>query len=170
MSSMLLTLVLTVSLKHGIDPYIVLGLIETESRFNSNATGGLGEQGLMQLRPEFFKRKLRSKTLIANTIELQLFGVPINSRMGLYDPALNVMIGVEYLASLKRVCRHREDNTYIVCFNQGPVKGGHIRSPRKNAYYRKVMLAASKFRTKRIFSAGNLSREKFQKRMILASF
>ncbi|MFA7468746.1 MAG: lytic transglycosylase domain-containing protein [Desulfotomaculaceae bacterium] len=84
---------------YGIDPYLLVALIKTESNFNSRAESHKGARGLMQVMPET--------------------AVWASERMGtedfdpdcLYDPETNVKIGTWYLANL---AKEFNDDTILV--------------------------------------------------------
>jgi len=76
--------------RNGLDPYLVLGVIRTESAGQSDAVSRACACGLMQLMPatarEFAARK----------------DIPYSGRDDLFNPDLNVRLGTAYLAYLKR--------------------------------------------------------------------
>lgn len=98
--------------KYGVDPILVLAIIQVESKGNPKATGGLGEIGLMQLRPEFHS------------------GVT-------YEIGNNIRYGVRYLAHIKDRCPNRNDLEWITCYNKGTAK--RLKHPTYNRYYKRVM-------------------------------
>ena len=75
--------------KHHIDPYLALAVINTESRFNKNATSSQEAKGLMQITDSTAK-EVNDKT---NSTE------EINED-SLYNVDVNVEIGCNYLQSL----------------------------------------------------------------------
>ncbi|HSE35903.1 MAG TPA: transglycosylase SLT domain-containing protein [Blastocatellia bacterium] len=74
--------------RYGIDPYIAAGLIRQESVFNPNATSRVGARGLMQVMPA--TGQLVSKRQGGGTI----------SAADLYNPSLNIKLGMNYLAQV----------------------------------------------------------------------
>ena len=74
--------------RYGIDPYIAAGLIRQESVFNPNATSRVGARGLMQVMPA--TGQLVSKRQGNGTI----------AAADLYNPTLNVKLGMNYLAQV----------------------------------------------------------------------
>jgi soluble lytic murein transglycosylase len=74
--------------RYGIDPYIVAGLIRQESVFNPNAISRAGARGLMQVMPA--TGQLISKRQGSGTI----------TAADLYSPALNIKLGMNYLAQV----------------------------------------------------------------------
>ena len=74
--------------RYGIDPYIAAGLIRQESVFNPNAISRVGARGLMQLMPE-------TGQLIAKREDVGRI-----SASDLYNPAINIKLGMNYLAQL----------------------------------------------------------------------
>jgi soluble lytic murein transglycosylase-like protein len=111
----LLMLVYLYSALYNLDPVLVESIIEVESGFQSDRIGALGELGMMQLRPEYFYHKDLAK------------------------PEINLQIGIAYLAEVKEQCKHKEDNTFIVCYNAGVTGGNRIKYPKKQSYYKRVM-------------------------------
>lgn len=74
--------------RYGIDPYLVAGLIRQESVFNPNAISRVGARGLMQVMPA--TGQLISKRQGNGTI----------TAADLYDPTLNIKLGMNYLAQM----------------------------------------------------------------------
>ncbi len=105
-----------VAIKHaranGLDPSLVLAVIEVESNFNPNAVGSThGEIGLMQLHPRFFPGAT-------------------------FSVEENIRLGVEYLARLKRLKAATQGCGWFVSYNTGP--NAEIKYPTRHPYYRKV--------------------------------
>jgi soluble lytic murein transglycosylase-like protein len=67
---------------HGVDPYLVLALIETESNYDSKAVSKKGAVGMMQLMPATASR----------------YGMRFESE--LLDPRKNILWGVHHLKDL----------------------------------------------------------------------
>ena len=74
--------------RYGIDPYIAAGLIRQESVFDPNAISRVGARGLMQVMPA--TGQLVSKRQGAGTI----------TPADLYNPVLNIKLGMNYLAQV----------------------------------------------------------------------
>jgi peptidoglycan lytic transglycosylase len=74
--------------RYGIDPYIAAGLIRQESVFNPNAISRVGARGLMQVMPG--TGQLVSKRQ----------GIGNITAADLYNPALNIKLGMNYLAQV----------------------------------------------------------------------
>ena len=91
----------------GLDPMLVMALIEVESEFRQHATSVVGARGLMQLRPT-------TLTWVA-----QREGVKLSQAELEADPALNVRLGVRYLKYLKELFRGRLDLA-LMAYNAGP--------------------------------------------------
>ncbi len=114
--------------KHDFDPAFILAIIQTESNFNPAAVGGVGEIGLMQIRPE-------TAEWIAKKENIKWKG-----KKSLFDPVQNITIGIAYVAFLRD---HFEGSAgkYLSAYNVGPNKLkriiGNDSLPRK--YSTKVM-------------------------------
>lgn len=93
----------------GLDPMLVLALIEVESEFQQHATSVVGARGLMQLRPTTLAWVAQREGVKLSRAELEA------------DPALNVRLGVRYLKYLKEMFRGRLDFT-LMAYNCGPNK------------------------------------------------
>ena len=112
----LLQCIILYSALNGIDPKLTQAVIKTESNYNQNAVGQLGEIGLMQIRPEHVKV----------------------TRKQLFDPCTNVKVGTEILKRAMDNCKHKEDNTFVNCYNLGIGGGSRLRYPKKWRYYVKI--------------------------------
>lgn len=99
--------ILRESAKFGFDPVFVAAVIKTESRYNPLAIGGVGEIGLMQIRPEtaFWITKK--------------YKISLNHANELKDPVKNVIIGVAYLDYLRGNFPDKAYR-YIAAYNMGP--------------------------------------------------
>jgi len=84
------------SLVNGVDPSLVHGIVKTESRYVVEATGAIGEVGLMQIRPIYWQGPLC-----------------------LYHAETNISKGVQKLANLKRL-EDRLGSNWFVAYNLGP--------------------------------------------------
>lgn len=92
--------------EHGLEPALVLAVIEVESRFDPFAVSHKGALGLMQILPST--------------------GAPIARRLGiawrgpqtLFDPHANVRIGVAYLREL--IDRYANVRAALAAYNWGP--------------------------------------------------
>ena len=74
--------------RFGVDPYIACGLIRQESVFNPNAISRVGARGLMQVMPA--TGQLISKRQGNGAI----------TAADLYNPVLNIKLGMNYLAQM----------------------------------------------------------------------
>lgn len=85
--------------KHNLDPLFIISVIHAESRFNPDATSHKEAKGLMQLRDD-------TAVWCAYTMNYEGF-----SADEIYDPQVNIMIGVWYLDYLL----DRFDGNYTLC-------------------------------------------------------
>lgn len=101
--------ILQESEKYGFDPIFVMAIIKTESHFNPDAVGSVGELGLMQIRPE-------TAEWIAKKNNIRWKG-----KSSLENSVTNVKIGVSYMAFLRD---HFEGTAskYLSAYNVGPGK------------------------------------------------
>lgn len=93
--------------KYKFDPVFVAAVIKTESKYNPHAIGGVGEIGLMQIRPEtafWIARKYK---------------IPFTTANELKDPVKNVAVGVAYLDYLRGAFPSKAYR-YIAAYNMGP--------------------------------------------------
>lgn len=99
--------ILAESKKYGLDPIFVLAIIQTESRWNPDAIGGVGEIGLMQIRPE-------TAEWMANRLKIRWRG-----KQTLHDPSTNVVLGLAYMNYLRSTMGHNAMK-YVSAYNMGP--------------------------------------------------
>ncbi len=94
---------------HGIEPALVLAMIQVESSFRPDAVSPAGAYGLMQIRS-------RTGLACAQRLGIAWHG----EKETLFDPVANVRIGIAYLARL----RDRFDSlpTALAAYNQGPTR------------------------------------------------
>jgi len=109
--------VLFYSFLAGIDPAITNAVIKVESNGNPFALGSKQDSGLMQVRHKF---------------------VPETQKQ-LLQSCTNVMRGVALLKQAKDKCKHKLNNTWLVCYNLGIRGGSRIKHPSSFIYYKKVM-------------------------------
>jgi soluble lytic murein transglycosylase len=99
--------VLSQSIQHGFDPIFVLSVIMTESTFRPSMVGGVGEVGLMQIRPE-----------TAEWLAKKIGYTRYTGRASLFDPVVNIELGTAYFAMLRE--NFDEDGgLYIAAYNMG---------------------------------------------------
>lgn len=120
----------------GYDPLFVLAIIDVESDFDERAVSSANARGLMQIRPAtlgFVAEKESLKLPLADIYR---------------DPALQVRMGVRYLARLEK--RFRNINLALMAYNAGPerlrqsLKEGDIE--RFKGYARAVHRDHARFR------------------------
>ena len=100
--------ILTSATTHGVDPYLVAAVIETESGWDASAQSDRGAQGLMQLMPET-AHDMVYKGLVDGT------AYDVNN---LLDPATNIELGCAYLAYLISYFNGATDHA-IAAYNAG---------------------------------------------------
>jgi len=94
--------------KYNVDPWLVEGLIRQESMYNSSSLSSAGARGLMQIMPK------TGKQLFSQTDPGQSFDKEI-----LFEPDINIRLGVRYLHDLNR--KHKGNGIYIlITYNAGP--------------------------------------------------
>lgn len=123
MNSVILALIISHSAAHGIDPFLAMSVARVESNFKMSKIGRHGEVGIFQLRPKFFKKDLQQLKV-------------------------NISEGIKHLAYAKRYCGHKDDNTWLVCYNAGVEGGTKIKHPKQFSYYKKVMEAYERLKTR----------------------
>jgi soluble lytic murein transglycosylase-like protein len=91
---------------HGIDPNLVIAVIHIESRGNTFALSPVGAMGLMQIMAP------TGEELAAK------LDIPWRGSQTLFDPVLNVRIGIAYLEQLES--RYRSMPIALAAYNWGP--------------------------------------------------
>lgn len=94
------------SLALGIDPYLTLSVIATESSFRQEAISWAGAYGLMQI-----------KLITAEEVAAEL-GIPWKGEQTLFDPVVNITLGLRYLANMKERFGNMSDA--LTAYNYGP--------------------------------------------------
>ena len=89
-----------------LDPYLVCGVVFTESAFRPDAKSSVGALGLMQLMPA------------TGLEEAALLGIEGMSEDKLTDPALNIRLGCCYLKKL--LDEFGTENVALAAYNAGP--------------------------------------------------
>lgn len=113
----IISLIMAISPYFDIDPNIAVAVAKQESSLNTEAVGPVGEVGLMQVRPKYSKY----------------------SRKELFNPVINISEGLRMLSFAKKHCKHKKDNTWIICYNLGVHGGSKVKYPKKFPYYKKVI-------------------------------
>jgi soluble lytic murein transglycosylase-like protein len=111
----ILKLILLLAPKHHVDPALVAAIVDVESQFRVDATGAIGERGLMQLHPRYFEGDEH------------------------YDPLTNLEAGMEKLRRDRRSCKIPLVLGVVICYNQGVSGAQRVLSPDQHPYYRKVL-------------------------------
>lgn len=100
--------ILDSSKRHGLDPYLVAAVIETESGWDANAESSQGAYGLMQLMPETAQ----------DVVARGLVDPETWSAAALDDPQTNIELGCGYLAYLLGYFNGSVDKA-IAAYNAG---------------------------------------------------
>lgn len=129
------------SLKHALDPLLVLAVINVESHFRHAAVSPRGARGLMQIRP-FVATALAQEIGLGLDSETQTLDPE-----SLDDPILNIKLGVFYLQELKK--RFQDVRLALTAYNWGPTEI-RARLDKKDAipeeYASKVLSTYRRFR------------------------
>lgn len=117
----------------GVDPALVLAVIEKESGYNPDASGDNGRsQGLMQIWRSFHEKRME-KLGAAN----------------LYDPRDNVIVGIDILA--EKLDKYEDIEKALIAYNAGDAgakKHYFSKGVYSNGYSRAVLKIAEEIRTK----------------------
>ena len=57
----------------------------------------------------------------------------------LKNPSINLVEGMRMLQAAKLRCKHKQDKTWLICYNQGVSSGSRIKNPKSQSYYKQVM-------------------------------
>lgn len=112
---------------YELDPFLILAMIQVESRFDPIAVSNKGAIGLMQVMP-------RTASFVAEEL-----GISIRSRKSLYDPLVNVRLGMYYFSFL--IERFESIHDALVAYNVGPTRFRTTKSYKKKipSYVKKVL-------------------------------
>ncbi len=108
-------LIADIAAAHGVDAKLVWRVVRRESRFRIMAVGAAGEVGLMQVTPG-----AALDWAAANRVKAP-------EREALFDPALNLQVGVWYLG---RALRHWGDRDVPAVFALAEYNAGRINAAR----------------------------------------
>ncbi|MEF3254558.1 MAG: lytic transglycosylase domain-containing protein [Deferribacterales bacterium] len=117
------------SLKKDLDPYLVLAIIEVESKFDHNAVSVMGAHGLMQLQENTAKFITKNDEIKVSSSKLKK------------DPLLNIKLGIAYFNYLL----NKFEGNYkyaIIAYNLGINKVYSLmtsNTPLPKSYYNKVI-------------------------------
>jgi hypothetical protein len=113
----------------NLDPFLILAVIQIESEFSPKAKSQRGAIGLMQVMPgtgEYIAREM---------------GINYNGKKTLYDPFVNVRLGIHYLSSLTE--RYDSTENALDAYNYGPANFEKAQSSdtdgKQSRYVKKVL-------------------------------
>ncbi|MDO8526375.1 MAG: transglycosylase SLT domain-containing protein [Deltaproteobacteria bacterium] len=92
---------------HQFDPWLILAIIKVESSFKSHVVSNRGAIGLLQL-----------KTIAAKEVSIK-FNEKNVGRHELFNPFINVKIGIQYLSCLRNQVG-RDQSRILAAYNAGP--------------------------------------------------
>ena len=95
------------AIRYNHDPKFILALMDTESNFYNWAVSKAGAKGLMQIMPE-----------VAQDLARQM-GIEWMGDRTLFNPHLNIKMGVYYLSELLKYFDH-DLSTAVTAYNYGP--------------------------------------------------
>lgn len=112
---------------YEIDPFIVLAVIQTESNFTPKAVSSRGAIGLMQVMPTTGEYVAKDR------------GISYTGINSLYDPFVNVKLGIHYLSFLEDKFDTMENA--LAAYNYGPSKFAKSKTLSTNPpkYVKKVL-------------------------------
>ena len=117
----------------GVDPALVLAVIEKESGYNPDAAGDNGRsQGLMQIWRSFHEKRMEKLGAV-----------------NLYDPKDNVLVGIDILA--EKLDKYEDAEKALIAYNAGDAgakKHYFSKGVYSNGYSRAVLKIAEESRTK----------------------
>lgn len=152
-------LLLDLSDRYMVSPGLLLSVIETESGFRANAVSKAGAVGLMQLLPGTAREVAKS------------FGVRYSGSQDLFDPAVNMRLGVAYISYLRGRFGHSVH--YLAAYNMGPsalrnrITKGDFNLGAVEAYVRKIQERTINLRGR--FTSGGSASRSFLRAQRLAS-
>jgi len=124
----LATVIYEEATRHNHDPKLILALIATESSFKNASVSERGAKGLMQLMPN-----------VAEAIAQEL-GIEWTGDHNLFDPVINVKLGIYYLSRLTD--DFKNPGLALTAYNYGPSYTRNLVNRRQRVplnYYRRVI-------------------------------
>lgn len=119
--------------RRGVDPALVLAVIEKESGYNPDAAGDNGRsQGLMQIWRSFHEKRMEKLGAV-----------------NLYDPRDNVIVGIDILA--EKLDKYEDKEKALIAYNAGDAgakKHYFSKGIYSSSYSRAVLKIAKELRTK----------------------
>lgn len=103
----------------GVQPSLILAVIEVESSFNPCAVSSVGAKGLMQVMPKRIMGRARAEANLAFNHHL------------VFDPYWNVSFGIAYLEELR--ARFGSMDLALAAYNRGPTR---LRRQLRNKTFR----------------------------------
>ncbi|MBC8588856.1 lytic transglycosylase domain-containing protein [Tissierellaceae bacterium BX21] len=94
------------SKEYGVDPYLVLSMINVESKYNKDAVSNKNARGLMQIGPQ-------TGLWAAESLKIDNYSESL-----LFEPEINILIGVWYIDQLKKEFGDRSD-LVLAAYNAG---------------------------------------------------
>ena len=126
-------IIIDISEKRGVDPALVIAVIEKESGYNPDASGDNGRsQGLMQIWRSFHEKRMEKLGAV-----------------NLYDPRDNVIVGIDILA--EKLEKYEDAEKALIAYNAGDAgakKHYFSKGVYSNGYSRAVLKIAEEIRTK----------------------
>lgn len=105
---------------YNVDSNVAVSVAAVESQFNQNAIGITQDLGIFQLNPKSF---------------------PSYTKKQLLNPNTNIILGVKYLAQIKKTCKYKDGIEYLVCYNYGNKNAKKVKHPSLFPYVKKVQLS-----------------------------
>lgn len=117
----IIKLITAYALQYGVDPHVAVSVAAVESNFNPTTIGVTGDIGVFQLNPRSF---------------------PAYTTEQLMNTKLNIKLGVQYLANVKKQCKYQDDINWLVCYNYGVRNTSQrVKHPALFPYVKKVRVA-----------------------------
>jgi soluble lytic murein transglycosylase len=107
--------ILTESSKYGLDPILILAVIDVESKFQFGAISPAGARGIMQIMPATGKFLVKTVRELAQEIKAEQF-----TPEHLDNPIVNIKLGTYYLHDLRK--SFRNVNAALIAYNLGPTE------------------------------------------------
>lgn len=104
---------------------LVLAVISVESGFNQELTGLSDDTGLMQIIPRFHHDRIN--------------GYLYDENVNLYDPRLNIMVGMDYLDELLTWSKGNL-NLAVMAYNMGQLRAGRYFDAGKITSYTRTVI------------------------------